>query len=381
VTRTVVHLTASRFLGGPERQMLELASALPLEVRSVFISFGENGLCGAFLGKARDAGFEALALRCDTPRLLASMRELSAALRRVGADLLCCHGYKSNIVGLPVARRLGIPIVSVSHGWTGETFRVRLYEALDRRILRFMDKVVCVSAAQARKVAWSAAAARRSVVIRDAVRADRFEHPRAEYRDRLRGMFASPPRWIVGAAGRLSPEKGFGVLVDAAAAVLRTRTDAGFVLFGDGALRAALAKRIAHCGIADRFILAGFHSDIDLFLPHLDLFTQSSYTEGLPNVVLEAYAAGVPVVATDVGGTAEIIDDRATGRLVPPGDAGALADAVARTLDDPDARRIMGVLGRNKIKSRFGFSAQAGRYVALFQECWPHGKEPVWLPG
>ena len=112
----VAHLTASRFIGGPERQMLELGNALPPEIRSLFISFSETGLCRAFLEKARQDGFEAIGLRHDTPRLVAALRELTNVLRRRAVDVVCCHGYKSNLLGLLAARRLGIPVVSVAHG-------------------------------------------------------------------------------------------------------------------------------------------------------------------------------------------------------------------------------------------------------------------------
>ena len=118
----------------------------------------------------------------------------------------------------------------------------------------------------------------------------------------VRQFFHKPLKRIVGAAGRLSPEKGFEQLIEAARMVTAQDADAGFVLFGDGPLRAALSRQIAASNLAERFILAGFRADLGKFLPHLDLMVLSSYTEGLPVVLLEALAAGVPVVSTAVGG-------------------------------------------------------------------------------
>ena len=414
MTISVAHLTASRFFGGPERQMLELANALPAEIRSVFVSFAESGLCHTFCGHARNAGFEAIALQHDTPHLMAAYRELVAALRTAKADVLCCHGYKSNILGLPAARRLGIPIISVSHGWTGECSRVRLYEAIDRRILRWMDKVVCVSEAQAQKVRVAGVSANRCAVMHDAVRAERFADPESSYRDRLLTMFCesptarlkknvgaecvSAPTIIVGAAGRLSPEKGFSVLIDAARRICGTEqggltggneehgtavfgrahsessgtatprgrfsaANVGFVLFGDGPLRDSLARQIVDAGLEGRFILAGFHADLDRYIPHLDLFVQSSFTEGLPNVVLEASAAGVAVVATDVGGTREIIQDGISGRLVPAGDSVAIAERIVETASDDQQRRAMAERGRKRVGDVFSFARQSRSYL------------------
>src|SRR3989304_5124737 len=148
----VVHLTASRFFGGPERQMLELAVALRPDVDSGFIAFDENGLYRSFLDEVRQNGFRGAVLPHDTPRLLAAFRELIGILRVWKPDVLLCHSTKPSLLGLLAARRIGIPVVSVSRGWTGETARVRLYDALDRRVLRWIDRVVCVSEAQAQKV-------------------------------------------------------------------------------------------------------------------------------------------------------------------------------------------------------------------------------------
>ena len=106
---------------------------------------------------------------------------------------------------------------------------------------------------------------------------------------------------IVGAAGRLSPEKGFDVLIEAAARVIDLDPTVGFVLFGDGPCKPALMEQIGSLGLTGSVVLAGFRNDLDRFIPQLDLFVLPSYTEGLPNVVLEACAAGVPVVATAVG--------------------------------------------------------------------------------
>ena len=362
----IVHLTASRFFGGPERQMLELAKSLQDGYESVFVSFREAGLCEAFLEEVRRVGFEGIALKHDTPRLFAAGRELVQLLRRQNAAILCCHGYKADLLGLIAARCVRIPVVAVSRGWTGESTRVRLYERVDRFVLRWMDRAICVSEGQARKVRQSGVTSRRAIVIRNAVRTERFAEPREEYRRHLRELFRRQPDLIVGAAGRLSPEKGFDVLVDAAVEVVRAEKSVGFVLFGDGGMRRALASQVEAQGLGGRFVFAGFRRDFDHYLPHLDLLVLPSFTEGLPNVVLEAFAAGVPMVATAVGGTPEIIQDAENGYLVPPGNARPLAARILDLLSDDAARRAMGASGRERVRHHFSFSAQARSYELLF---------------
>jgi glycosyltransferase involved in cell wall biosynthesis len=261
---------------------------------------------------------------------------------------------------------VGIPAVSVAHGWTAATWKVRLNEALDRLSLRGMDRVVCVSEAQARRVRRVGVPARKLVVIHNAIDPSRFEADDPSGRSWLLELFPDTPRLVVGAVGRLSPEKGFGVLVEAAAEVLRAVPDAGFVHFGDGPLRGALQDRINALGLERRFVLAGFHAAVHRAFPYFDLFTLPSYTEGLPCVVLEAFAAGVPVVATAVGGTPEVVADGYNGYLVEPGDPAALAGRVVDVLRDDRWRPLMGERGRRLVLDRFTFEAQSHAYRSLF---------------
>jgi len=354
----IVHLATSAFFGGPERQMLGDALELSETLRTVFVLFPDKGKSAELLGQLVSHGFETIVLTRDTPHVAAMVQELARWLPDLGADLLCCHGYKADLIGLLAARRVGIPVISVSHGWTGHTWKVRRYEQFDRACMRRMDRVVCVSEEQAVKVRRAGVRPDRVVVVRNAIRPDRFDRSDPADRGRLEAMFPRAPERIIGSAGRLSPEKGFGVLVEAAAIVTRSDPGVGFIHFGDGPLRETLARRIAELGLEGRFILAGYRSDLDRFIPHWDLSVLPSFTEGLPNVVLEAFAAGVPVVATAVGGTPEIVEEGSNGYLVPPGDPEALARRIRDILLSEDERRSMGQRGRERVLSEFTFETK-----------------------
>lgn len=364
----IIHVTSSRFFGGPERQMLELARELTPDVSTTFVSFSEGGRCGAFLEKVAESGFEGIALANDTPHLVAASQELAAVLRTQRADVVCVHGYKAGLLGLRAGRKRGIPVVAVSRGWTGECWKVRLYEKLDRLALRRMDKVICVSHGQADKVLSAGVAEKKVTVIHNAVRSGRFEEASNYKRRLLHSLFKHQPEHIVGAAGRLSPEKGFDVLIEAAAIMAQDGTcDFGIVLFGEGELRDDLERQINVNGLDGRLILAGFTVELDSYMPHFDAFVQSSLTEGLPNVLLEAAAAGVPVVATNVGGTAEVVVDGETGLLVPAGDADALAEGLKGLLCEPELRASLRQAARQHVLKDFTFAAQAAAYKQLFR--------------
>jgi glycosyltransferase involved in cell wall biosynthesis len=369
----VVHLTASPFFGGPERQMLGLADHLPSRFASTFLSFPERGRCAPFLAEARRRGHAALPLAFDTPKIRDAVRELTYLLRSRAADVLVTHSYKPNVLGRVAARRVGIPHVVVSRGWTGESIKIRMYEAMDRYQLRFADRVVAVSEAQAQKVLRCGVNPSKLEVIRNSARPEAFTTSASGAADRLRANFPQVARvsQVVLAAGRLSPEKGFHVLVDAARDVLRSNPNVGFVLFGEGKERRRLERAVAGHGVSDRFVLPGFASDLDTLLPGADLVVVPSFTEGLPNVALEAAAAGVPVVATAVGGNPEVVVDGSTGRLLPAGDPAALAAEIIAIVSDAGTRTRYGAAAREMMTTEFSFASQARRYVDLFESLRP----------
>lgn len=358
---------ASPFYGGPERQMLGLARHLPRDVESVFLSFAERGLAQPFMDQVHGAGIEGKLLQHNAPHLLACIGEVANELRRLNASLLCASGYKPDLIGWRAARRVGIPVMSVSHGWTAATWKVRCYEALDRWVLRRLDAVVCVSHAQAQKVRAARVPDAKITVIQNSIGTDAFVQPSAEGRVDLARRFTRPPRWIVGAAGRFSPEKGFANFVEAAAILRGSGHDVGFVAFGDGPLRSDLERLIEARGLKGWFVLPGFFKDLRPFLPNLDVGVIPSYTEGLPVILLENGAAGTPTVATAVGGIPEVIDDGQSGLLAPAGDPAALADRIAALLADDPRRRAMGDAARERIRREFSFAKMAQQYQAVFE--------------
>jgi len=230
-----------------------------------------------------------------------------------------------------------------------------------------MDHIVCVSQGQADKVIRFGTPANRVSVIYNAVRIERFNVPSdLSFRHRLESMFPNKPKLIVGAAGRLSPEKGFDILVTAADKLIKAGIDVGIVIFGEGVLREPLQKQIDGCGITSSVTLADFTNQLDQYMYHFDLFVQSSHTEGMPSVLLEAMSARTAVVATQVGGTGELVVKGSTGLMVPPNDPDALSEAMQKVLCDDELRRTMGENGRRRVEQNFTIEPQAEKYWELF---------------
>jgi glycosyltransferase involved in cell wall biosynthesis len=341
---------------------------LPPDCDVTFVSFAEAGRCEPFLDEVRRSGFTGVRLTHDTPRLLAARRELTGVLHDLNADLLLCHGYKADLVGRPAARRAGVPAWAVARGWTGQDLRVRFYDRLDRMLLSRMELVVAVSDGMAAAVRATGVPATNVRVIRNAARADAFRDPDPVHRRAMEAMFPKPGERIVISANRLSPDKGTHVLIDAVRTVIQADPGVRFLICGDGASRPDLERQVRAAGLQEVVVFAGFRPELDAWMPNADLLALPSFNEGLPNVVLEACACGVPCVATAVFGTPEVLHDGVNGYLVPAGDAAALADRIIRLLADPELRRRMGDAGRELVREQFTFAAQARQYVDLFAE-------------
>ena len=380
----IAHITASPNFGGVERIILETARSHRQfkGAEQVIASFSERENAEPFLREVEKAGFTAYRFQNDTPRLLAGMFEMIRLLKKHQIQILCAHGYKARILGWFAAKYLRIPIIGISHGWTGESRSVRFYERIDKWMHRRMDHIVCVSQGQADKVIRFGTPASGVSVIYNAVRMDRFGEPSdIAFRHRLEAMFPNKPKLIVGAAGRLSVEKGFDVLISAVCRLSSAVSirDIGVVIFGDGVLQESLQKQIDDSGLSQSVVLAGFTDQLDQYMHHFDLFVQSSHTEGMPSVLLEAMAARTAVVATNVGGTGELVveapaNEGGTGLMVPPNNPEALAEAMQKVLSDDELRRTMGENGRRRVEQHFAIEPQAEKYWELFERLLRRGR-------
>jgi glycosyltransferase involved in cell wall biosynthesis len=206
--------------------------------------------------------------------------------------------------------------------------------------------------------------ASRIQAIPNAVRAGLFTRERNLCRAKLLGLFRTIPADvpIIAAAGRLSPEKGFAIFIAAAKIVLQKFPDCHFIIFGEGKERDQLTRSIQTQSLAEKVFMAGHTDRLDELMPGCDLFVNSSYTEGLPNVLLEAAACGLPLIGTNVGGTPEIIQHGKTGVLVPAGDANSLAEAMATILMDPRLALKIGSAGRAHVQRSYSFTSQTDAY-------------------
>jgi glycosyltransferase involved in cell wall biosynthesis len=275
--------------------------------------------------------------------------------RRLGARLVHTCDLYANIFGLTGATLAGVRarIASRREVLTGDKSRLQL--AGQRTTYRLAHAVVANSSAAAEQLAQEGVPARRIRLIPNGVDAARF----------TRRPAAGPLRRIAMVAN-LRREKGHDVLIDAAPAILAAHPDAEFVLAGDGPEAAALAARARTRGVADRVVFLGATRDVPEVLAGSDVFVLPSRSEALPNAVIEAMAAGLPVVASEVGGIPELIAQGVTGLLVAPGDPPALAGAIGYLLDHPAAAADLGCAARDYVSRELGFGRLVERIERLY---------------
>jgi glycosyltransferase involved in cell wall biosynthesis len=205
-------------------------------------------------------------------------------------------------------------------------------------------------------------------VIRNGVDVDRF-YPRSK--TLFRASLGLPSdALVVGTIGRLVPVKNQRSLIDAITLLRGESVACSAVLVGDGPLRGELQEHAAHRGVADFVHFIGERRDVHEILPAFDLFALVSTSEGLSNTIMEAMASGIPVVATRVGGSDELVVDGGTGFLVPPSNPRAIADAVKKLLNDAPLRTAFGRAGRERMEREFSLSRMVTNYEHFYAEVW-----------
>jgi glycosyltransferase involved in cell wall biosynthesis len=260
-----------------------------------------------------------------------------------------------------------VPIVTTFHGWIGNSRKQRALIALDKRVGRGFDRVIAVSERIRQDALAAGVPAARLRLIHNAIVVDRYR------RTGRRGLLAevcgrTVPGPVIGSIGRLSAEKGHVDLVEALALVARQGRDFSAVLVGDGPERPRLEALIARHGLHERVHLPGYLPHPDRLLEEMDLMVLPSHTEGLPNAVLEALLMEVPVLATRVGGTPEVVTDGETGFLVAPQAPAELAGGIVRFLDRREDWQETARAGRRMVLARFDFRARTSKLEALYLE-------------
>jgi glycosyltransferase involved in cell wall biosynthesis len=375
----LVNVITRLIVGGAQETALDSCARFDRSrIDPLLITGPQTGSEGELFGEAKARGVEvviepSLVRELNPLKDPVSVARLVAQFRRLRPDIVHTHSSKAGIVGRIAARLAHVPhVVHTVHGW-GFHPRQRwaeraLYQTLERACAPLADALVVVAEPnRAQGLALGIGRPEQYHLIRSGIEIAPYAAAPDE-RERMRAALGiAPHEFVFGNVGRLSEQKSPLDLVAAFVAVATRRPEARLVLVGDGPLKGDVERMIREAGLGARVHLAGLRRDVPAFLGAFDAFVLSSRWEGLPRVMPQAMAAGLPLIATATDGTPEAVREGETGWLVAPADPAALADRMERLLADPARARAMGARGKECV-AEFSAERMVERLETLYRE-------------
>ena len=338
----VLHVITGLGIGGAERVVYSIAKSLdPARYRVIVCCLKEDGIIA---DEIRNSGVKVINLKSVNPWDVGSVLTLSKIIKEEEIDLVHTHVARADVIGGFAARLRGIPAISTVHHTYEPWERHPFYGGIYRKTLNSFDRVIAVSEAEREYlIRWGNLKPEKITVIYNGV--DVSEYEVAPGKDN---------RKIVGTIARLDSIKGHRYLLKAAKKVIEVMPETKFLIVGDGPERETLEALTIDMGIKEHVIFTGWRKDIPDVLSGVDIFVLPSLKEGLGLAILEAMAAKKAVIATDVDGIREVVEDGVTGVLVSSSyDIKGLASAIIRLLSNPEESRAMGLKGYERVNSSF----------------------------
>ncbi len=357
--RRVVHVETGRHLYGGAAQVLYLCTGLQeLGVESVLVAPSGSAIAEAAAGRGLRVHTVPLAGEGD----LRFVPRLARILREESPELVHCHSRRgADTLGGMAAKAAGIPAVVSRRVDNPEQALLALPKyALYRKVITISERI--------REVVISTGVDPSKVVcVRSAVEVDRWSGPCDPDRFReVTGAVEGEP--TLGVAAQFIQRKGHRDLLEALPAILEQHPRLRVILFGRGPLEGELRGVAGSLGVAGRVVFPGFVDDLHRILPCLDLLVHPAHMEGLGVILLQASAAGVPMVAAAGGGIPEVVREGTNGLLTPPGDVAALTRAVLTLLGDEALRRRLGQGGQTLARDEFSVAAMVQGNLAVYRE-------------
>jgi L-malate glycosyltransferase len=361
----VMHVVLSLGPGGTERLVIEITKQLSVSVDSMVCCLEEPGAWAGELTRrgvpvfslGRSGGFE--------PRLGYAIAQLSSLHNR---DVLHCHHYTPFVygqIGALVHRR--VRVVFTEHGRLSDAPPSWKRRLVNPALGRLPAAIFAVSENLRGHMIAEGLPPSRIRVLHNGIDAGAVPSPRTRRAARgALGIGDDTP--VVGTVSRLDHVKDFGTLIEAFQLLRRSEPAARLVIIGDGPESARLERRAAEIGAGDGVLFVGHRDDARDLLAAFDVYANSSLYEGISLTILEAMATGLPVVATRVGGTPEIIDHQRTGLLVPMRSPVELASACASLLASPTSSRSLGQAARRCVETRFSLQRMTAGYLAAYRD-------------
>ncbi|MCB0195307.1 MAG: glycosyltransferase family 4 protein [Anaerolineae bacterium] len=375
----VLHIITRLIIGGAQETAMLIADYIDDKVWAVDVLSGpQTGSEGSLIEEVRRRGVP-LIIEPNLVREVHPLKDfialvrLTQHIRQNHYTIVHTHSSKAGILGRWAAWLAGTPlIVHTVHGWAHHEQQhplVRgIYILLEKLTLPITSQLIVVSPRNIEKgVKDRIGQPENYVVIRSGIELDRFGRPQVPPTQMRMALSIPIDAPVVGTVTRLSDQKAPLDFVQAAGIIAQEVPEAWFVMVGDGPLRSEVETLVEKLDLADRLILTGLRRDVPELMATFDLFVLSSLWEGLPRVLPQAMATGLPIVATAVDGNAEAVMDGVNGRLVPPGKPQQLAQTIIELLRNPSLMTSMGQAGREMV-DEFGAQRMVEQLAELYKQ-------------
>lgn len=361
----VMHLLYSLETGGLEKGTATLVNNMNSEIF-------ESSICclsglGTSLKLIKNEEIKIFDMKTGDAHELFLFLRLAKLFREQRIDILHAKGWPALFDGVLGARIAGVPVVIYSeHGKNIDDFYdIKKRRVWTRRLLApLIDKIITVSEELKRGLVEITGLNEKQIVcIHNGVF---FPDICVENEKKRREIGLEQNDILIGTVGRIDPVKNFDIFIRSAEEVLKKFPYVKFLLIGDGPIKGELESLTTELGLSKQVIFLGERNDVAELLKIMDIFVLPSKSEGLSNTILEAMSAGLPVIATDVGGNSELVIDGETGILIQPGDVSALATEIINLLQNDEKRRKMGKAGFVKAKREFSIEKMVKSYEELY---------------
>jgi glycosyltransferase involved in cell wall biosynthesis len=361
----VLRLFSRLNIGGPAIHVILTTAGLDRERYESHLVVGHEGEReGNFFNLAKEKGIPFTLIPSFVRRIhpildLITLARLLRLMKRERPDVVHTHTAKAGALGRLAARLAGVPVVvhtfhgSVFQGYFG-SLGSRIFQFIETALARLSDAVIAVSPRVARELEQRKVAPKEKIeVIHLGLELDRFEQV-SKHRGELRQELGiGPGVSLLGIVGRLVPIKDVPTALEAMPRVLDSMPDVVLLVVGDGPERERLESMASQLGLATHVKFLGFRYDLERIYADLDVALNCSLNEGTPVALIEAMTANVPVLATRVGGTPDLLQEGKLGRLVPPGDPNLLADRIIEILSDHQRAAVVSFEARRRVLTGF----------------------------
>ncbi|MFN0159026.1 MAG: glycosyltransferase family 4 protein [Bacteroidota bacterium] len=365
----VLEMIDEATLGGGQMHVLSLVKHIDPDSFEVLVACEGNGF---LVDETRKLGKTVLPVAMENRLSFRTMWDVVRTLRLAQCDILHTHGGTSGFWG-----RVGVlfggfrmKTVHTYHGFHylhDSSNRSKLLQRIDRWLLRHTDRVICVCQSDYKRgIEYGLVDAASSATIHNGIEVEKFRF--TGDRDAVRqSLGVRPTDFLFGNIGRLHKQKGQEFLLDAFRTVVRRHPHSRLVIVGEGDQYETLQRKSKEAGIDSAVVFAGSRSDVSQLLAAIDVFVLSSLWEGQPISLLEAMAAGKPIVSTDVDGISDILVDRKNALLVPPGNEEELSRAMCTMIEDEEKRRELAHAARATISESYTARAMADEISVLYR--------------